>query len=46
MKINKPSLLPSNFSLIRFEENANNNLAIDLTINLNSLTPLINTKVY
>jgi hypothetical protein len=46
MEINKPSLLPLNFPLIGFGENANNDLMTDLIINLNPLTPLINTKAY
>jgi hypothetical protein len=46
MKINKPNLLPPNFSLIGFGENANDDLAINLAINLNSLAPLINIKAY
>jgi hypothetical protein len=46
MKINKPSLLPLNFPLIEFRENVNNDLATDLIIDLDSLTPLINTKTY
>jgi hypothetical protein len=46
MKINKSSLLPSNFPLIEFRENANNDLVTDLVINLNSLTSLINIRAY
>jgi hypothetical protein len=46
MKINKLSLPPSNFPLIGFGENANDDLTIDLVINLDLLAPLINTKAY
>jgi hypothetical protein len=46
MKINKPSLLPPNFPLIGFRENANDDLTIDLVINLDPLAPLINTRAY
>jgi hypothetical protein len=46
MKINKLSLLPSNFPLIEFRENVNNDLVIDLAIDLNPLAPLINTKAF
>jgi hypothetical protein len=46
MKINKLSLLSPNFPLIGLGENANNNLATDLAINLDLLAPLINTRAY
>jgi hypothetical protein len=46
MKINKPSLLSSNFPLIGFGENADNDLATDLAIDPNPLASLINTRAY
>jgi hypothetical protein len=46
MEINKPSLLPPNFPLIGFRENADDDLATDLAIDPDPLAPLINTRAY
>jgi hypothetical protein len=46
MEINKLSLLPLNFPLIGFRENANNDLATDLAINPDPLASLINIRAY